>query len=476
MANVRAQHESSATSIAVVAAIGMLAFGFRLFDIGDKSIWLDEAWSWRAAKLSIPDMADWTAQDKHPPLYYAVLHGCVAVFGDAEWALRLPSALVGAISVAILAAVAWRIGGPVLGVISGVLFAVHPTALEFAQEARMYPLAGLLALGSTIVLSAAVSRPSALRFGAYGLLAAPLIYTHYSGLFVLAVHAAVLVLYAVRRRDQSLLRGGALALAVVAIAYIPWYGNLIDNASDGVDHLADPSWALADLVLSSLLGLQRAESFWIAIALPLLGLGIWGVAKRVDDPYVTCIAALALVPVAQLAYTIVRSPVLDPRQASPYIAGVVLVMALGVVELGEYVADTFSRQSLARPIAGVAAAALAVILLWGTIDWYDRGPREDWRAAAAEIDDVPGAVYIWRAYIDVPLQYYSDHRVEPRSPRGARVLLADELPAALVLSHETPSEREALVREMSQSFTVGEPITFAGIVIYPLSPKTSASR
>ena len=30
---------------------------------------------------------------------------------------------------------------------------------------------------------------------------------------------------------------------------------------------------------------------------------------------------------------------------------------------------------------------------------YDRGPREDWRAVAREVDEVPGPAYVWRGYV-----------------------------------------------------------------------------
>jgi uncharacterized membrane protein len=417
-------------------------------------------------------MSDWTAQDKHPPFYYAVLHGWVAIFGNAEWSLRAPSAIAGALSVALLAMVGGRAAGLVLAVVAGVLFAAHPTAVEFSQEARMYPLAGLLALAASVALASSIDRPMPWRFGLYALLAVALIYTHYSGFFVLAVHAGLLAAYGLRAmlngRGVGTALGGLAACCAVAVAYIPWYGHLLESTRSGVDHLPDPSWTLADVVFASQFGLQRAEDFWLAIALPLVGLGLWGVVKRIANPYVTCVAAIALVPVAQLAYSIVRTPVFDPRQTSPYIAGAVLVLAVGIIEAGAYLGDAFSQKRLALPVVGAATAVLAGLSLVASGDWYQRGPREDWRAAAAEVDVSEQGVYVWRGYIDVPLRYYTQARAEALPPVASPTTRASRSFGILLLSHESVADRQAILTGLMPFYFVGQPRDFVGITFYPL--------
>ena len=459
-----------------VAVLGAVALGLRLWQIGDKSIWLDEAWSWRAARLSLPDMVDWTAQDKHPPLYYGVLHLWTNLFGDSEAMLRAPSAIASAAAVVLLASVGWRRGGPLLGLLAGTLLALNPTHVEFAQEARMYALAGTLALASTLALAAVIDRPSVPRASLYVLLATCLVYTHYSGFLVLGVHAALVAAYGVAHwradpgRGRRMFVFGAGSLAAVAIAYAPWYGHLLDSTRDGVGHLPEPSWTLIDLVFSALLGLQRASGFWLAIALPVVGLGLWGVYRRRADPYIVCVAAIALVPCLQLVFSALRSPVFDVRQTAPYVPGFALLLALGLVELGQYVADTLSRRSVALPISFAGAAGVALVMLTGCSDWYNRGPREDWRAAAADVDAVPGAVYIWRGYIDEPLHYYTDHSFSRFAPSGGLEQIEAPVASALILSHHTPAEADAIIRTLSDIFRVGEGIDRVGITVYPLTP------
>lgn len=466
------EHAGVAT-FAVVVLFGVLALLLRLYDIGDKSIWLDEAWSWRAARLPLSDMVDWTAQDKHPPLYYGLLHYWIDIFGDRETGLRGLSAVAGAICAAALAGIGWRVGGWPLAIVAGALMAAHPTAIEFSQEARMYPLAGMFGLLATIALAASIDRPSIRRAVLYAALATAAIYTHYSAILLLAVHAGVAVSYAAARwrtdgRRRAMTAGGSFVL--IAVAFIPWYGNFLDHARAGVGHLPDPSWTLADVVFSAMLGLQWTSDAWLAIGIPLVGLGLWGLWKRAADPYAICVAAIALVPCLQLFVSIVRTPVFDARQASPYIAGFAFVLALGAVELGAYIADLVSRPALLRPVALAAGGAVGVVMLLGAVDWYDRGPREDWRAAARDVEASPGPAYVWRGYIDEPLRFYTDHRTAAFGP-SASPSTPPSPAATLVLSHHTSEEQAAIVRLVGTAYVVAPPVDHVGILVYQLTAR-----
>ncbi len=466
------QRTSPVLAFALAATIACVAFALRMYGIGDKSIWLDEAWSWRAASLSFGDMVDWTAADRHPPLYYAVLSMFVDAFGDAEAMLRLPSALASAASVGLLLYVGWRTGGWPLAAVAGGLLAVHPTHIEFAQEARMYPLMGLLALASTVALAAVIDRPAIWRAAAYAVLLTAMLYTHYSSVLVIGVHIALLAAFTVwkwRDNGRSVATYGLGAIAVAVIAFAPWYGNFMESAREGVGHLPEPSWRLADLVFSSLLGLQRADDLWLAIALPLVAFGVYGVSKRVKDPYVACVAAIALVPLMQFAVSWLRSPVLDARQASPYIAGFAFVAAVGLVEAGQYVADLFSRRRIATPVAAAAGVFVGALMIAAIVDWYDAGPREDWRGAARVVDERGGGVLVWRGYIDVPLRYYTDAPATASPPTLPPANAADA--STLILSHHTDSEGEVILRDLATAAVIGEPILLQGITVYPLAQR-----
>jgi uncharacterized membrane protein len=52
------------------------------WDLGAKSLWIDEAVSWDMAVSSIPQLFARIPNDVHPPVYYLLLRGWIAIFGD----------------------------------------------------------------------------------------------------------------------------------------------------------------------------------------------------------------------------------------------------------------------------------------------------------------------------------------------------------------------------------------------------------
>ena len=66
----------------VLIAILLLGAFLRFFWIGEKSIWLDEAFTLWVAKHSLSDVWMWIARiDQHPPLFYLLLACWVKLFG-----------------------------------------------------------------------------------------------------------------------------------------------------------------------------------------------------------------------------------------------------------------------------------------------------------------------------------------------------------------------------------------------------------
>src|SRR5579862_1201882 len=83
-------------ALAVIIAVGL---GLRTFNLSDRSFWFDEAFSWRLIQYPLFEMLERTAQDNHPPLYFVVLKVWATIFGTSPLALRLPSALLGSLTI-----------------------------------------------------------------------------------------------------------------------------------------------------------------------------------------------------------------------------------------------------------------------------------------------------------------------------------------------------------------------------------------
>ena len=125
-----------------VALIFTLVGGFlRVFQLGKQGLWLDETFSVWLANQNIGDMLGWIVKiDQHPPLYYLLLHGWVAQYGDTPYYARLLSALFGTGTIPIIYLIGKRMSGTMVGVAAAVLMAFSPFHIYYAQEARMYTL------------------------------------------------------------------------------------------------------------------------------------------------------------------------------------------------------------------------------------------------------------------------------------------------------------------------------------------------
>ena len=81
--------------------IFLVVLFLRIYDLSSESIWYDEAISVAVAKLDLLAQVKWSfiQNDNNPPLYYTILHYWVWIFGDSEFASRLPSAIFGSFSI-----------------------------------------------------------------------------------------------------------------------------------------------------------------------------------------------------------------------------------------------------------------------------------------------------------------------------------------------------------------------------------------
>ncbi len=400
----------------LVAALllGAVALGTRLWVISDKSLWLDETESWRYALMPLSRMIPYTVDqaDLNPPFYFVMLHFWVKVFGGSEVGLRSLSAVAGALTVVIVAAAARRIQGTLLATTVAVLLLLNSTHLYHSQEARAYALMGLLSLSASLALGAVIARPSIFRVALYTALLVGIVYTHYSGFVVAAAHALLFAGYGTvalwRRRRPEILICGFVAFSVAALAYIPWLSNFLQTVRLGAR--GDVPELSFDLVRSSFkgaLGLARADDIWLVPTLVILGVGAVGIARRWRDPMCVSLGVLALVPLGQVFISWQSKPVFDARQMSPYIPALVFVLALGFVD----VLDLVRRINLPIRLAGAAVTmALASVLLSfifkGFVAIYTASPLEDWRAAAADLKDYTGPIYIFPVYMLSSFNYY----------------------------------------------------------------------
>ena len=134
----------------VLAAL-LLGAALRFYRLDAQSLWNDEGNTARLVERSVRLIVEGAAGDIHPPGYYLILTVWRSATGDSEFALRGFSALCGVLTIAAAAALGQRAGGRATAVGAALLVAVHPLAIYYSQEARMYALLGLVSALTLLV-------------------------------------------------------------------------------------------------------------------------------------------------------------------------------------------------------------------------------------------------------------------------------------------------------------------------------------
>ena len=136
-------------ALGVVLALGIL---LRSLFLGRQGLFFDEAWSWAAARLSLPDLVSLTLSDPHPPFYYILLKLALLTIPSTESGLRVLSVACAVATQLYIMVFVFQHWGTRAAVYSGLFVALSSFDIYYAQEARMYTLLGLLWVISYISL------------------------------------------------------------------------------------------------------------------------------------------------------------------------------------------------------------------------------------------------------------------------------------------------------------------------------------
>lgn len=83
----------------VLLAIILGGLAVRTYQLSARSLWFDEAFAWRLVQFPFAEMIQRIGQDNHPPLYFILLKGWAAVFGESAFALRSLSVVFGVLTI-----------------------------------------------------------------------------------------------------------------------------------------------------------------------------------------------------------------------------------------------------------------------------------------------------------------------------------------------------------------------------------------
>jgi mannosyltransferase len=370
--------------MAVAAVMGLIG-------LGDKSMWLDEAYSASMIRLPTADLLAYMwrhEQDASP--HYLLLHAWSAL-GFGEFTLRLPSVVSGVVAVAATYAVARRFG---VGLLAALLLAVAPFFIHYEQEARVYTLLVAWSAICTLAYLRLIDRPNRWRGAAYVVSAAILVYVHPLSATLLVAHALVTL-----TTVAPPMRWRLLALyAPVLIAALPMVRFLVLNHSRvaWIPPVTPDGVARATLALSG--GIALALGLAVVIAA-----GLWRARSSAWSTLRLPLLWIVLVPGGVLAVSVAIQPLWVDR----YLIGVLPAL---------FIIAAWAIKSL--PHRWAIAGMLVALSLVGVNTWYDAA-KDDWRAAAAYVAtraQPSDAVLVWPAHNRMPFGYYYAAAGEPVYP------------------------------------------------------------
>jgi uncharacterized membrane protein len=353
---------------AVVAAL------LGLYRLGDKSFWLDEAFSSSIIRLPTSDLLVYLwRNEQHESLYHLILQPWSSL-GYDETTARLLSVVIGVVGVLTTYAIGRRYG---VALPAALLVAVSPFFIHYEQEARTYTLLVAWSAISTLAYLRLIERPGRLRAAVYVAAAAALAYVHALSAWVIVAHALATIFFVAPPMRRRLL---ALYIPVL-IAWLPLFRFLVIN--HGRAGWIEP--ATLGTIVQGLVTLSGGAALAIALAI-LIPLGM-----RRDLP-----TLWLFVPIGGI---LAMSLVIQPLWVDRYLLGTLPALAI-----------VTARALNTRPQRWAILTALVALSLFGVNNWYVNGVKDDWRGATAYVEaraQPTDGVIIWPNYYRLPFAYYT---------------------------------------------------------------------
>lgn len=172
------------TTILLCLIIFIAAF-LRLYSLSTPSFSSDDIKSIeKSEKVCVSTIVEGAKRGGHHLLYFLVLHYWRLMAGSSEFALRLPTAIFGILSVFVLFKLSSLIFDNKTSLIGALLLAVNPEHFFPSFALKQYTLTLLLALTSLYLLLRAFRESRTILWTAFGISNVALLYTHKSAIFV----------------------------------------------------------------------------------------------------------------------------------------------------------------------------------------------------------------------------------------------------------------------------------------------------
>jgi mannosyltransferase len=330
--------------------------GVGSWGLGTPGLSEDELATWGMVSIGWGDFREVMANvDASVGPYYVLLRLWVALVGDSDVLLRLPSLLFAAGAAGLVSAIGIRLGGRRVGLAAGLIFALLPGVSRYAQDARPYALVLFAAAWATYVLLGLLDRPRLPAYLHYAAAVLLLGLAHVVALLLLLAHVLIVLRVEPSRRVRLAWTGAAVA-GVSPILPMLYLGGAQSGGQIG--WIPPLTWARLAETPDRLFGATIIAGAVLALALSAMSL----------RPPVQVATLWALVPTAGLAAAALVTPLWVPRYLLFVVPAWALLASLALRRL------TVLRGLVA--VLGVAAVAVPAQQAVRTVYGHDFASRD----------------------------------------------------------------------------------------------------
>jgi len=368
----------------VVLIATIVAGALRLYQLGEWSMWVDEAHTWRDATMPLTgERGFMEEQRRYYPLPFLLLRFLlgVDVIGYDEWSLRIPYTIVGILTVPVLALCGRRLVGTWPAVFAACLLALNPWHIFWSQNARGYGMAMLGAvlamhrLHALFVKGRAIDLLLAVGFVAFTFMSHPPAVSLVLGFLGFLV---------VRHSLRPHVRFGKTRIligAVVLTAVLPWLVSHYELFGDFQDSKGNPSFV----------HWVETVAYYFRPSLLLLGVLAVLLAPRVlgrnRAVFVTCMMVVPMLAISAIGAQLVK---VTARYAICTLPALMLLGGFVITEVGRRLrALPDLTPGRAWLLASVLPALVVGDFVRLDVAYYQdqHGQRGRWREAAEFVQD-----------------------------------------------------------------------------------------